>query len=199
MWHGTRFVRILLLSVVSQQTHKRSHTRSSVGSLIVLCTLLSCSYAIAYAVVHYLSHYVGCLGLFSTHYRQLTTEFQCHPRVGLYHMNCSMDPEHRTVLFLYQLTQGVCPQSYGMNVAAMAGLPLSIIDRATTIAAQLESISKLSANAMAVTATPAAETRRRISVAELADLYYMLSVTPSSRHPLIAQRIMESFTKSTLA
>ncbi len=42
------------------------------------------------------------------------------------------------VTFLYNLTNGACPKSYGVNVARLAGLPDEVINRATSFARQLE-------------------------------------------------------------
>lgn len=42
------------------------------------------------------------------------------------------------VTFLYNLTDGACPKSYGVNVARLAGLPDEVVRRATSFAAQLE-------------------------------------------------------------
>ncbi|KAF9968002.1 DNA mismatch repair protein msh6 [Actinomortierella ambigua] len=87
-------------------------------------------YAIAYSVLHELSTRTGCLGLFSTHYGLLTDEFRRDPNVALKHMACQVDQEHREVTFLYKLVEGVSEKSYGMNVAHMAGVPKSIVERA---------------------------------------------------------------------
>jgi DNA mismatch repair protein MSH6 len=42
------------------------------------------------------------------------------------------------VTFLYTLTPGACPKSYGMNVGRLAGLPPSIVSRAAECAARVE-------------------------------------------------------------
>ena len=42
------------------------------------------------------------------------------------------------VTFLYKLTDGGCPKSYGVNVARLAGLPDDIVKRASSFASQLE-------------------------------------------------------------
>ena len=42
------------------------------------------------------------------------------------------------VTFLYKLTGGACPKSYGVNVARLAGLPDNIVTRASSFASQLE-------------------------------------------------------------
>ncbi|KAJ3317692.1 DNA mismatch repair protein msh6 [Blyttiomyces sp. JEL0837] len=95
-------------------------------------------YAIAFAVLHHLITRVGCLGLFSTHYGMLTREFENNALVSLNYMNFVSDEERRDVTFLYKLVQGVCPKSFGMNVALMAGVPNAIVDQADEIAAQFE-------------------------------------------------------------
>ena len=43
-----------------------------------------------------------------------------------------------TVTFLYKLSEGACPKSYGFNAARLAGLLSKIIKRAREIAAKLE-------------------------------------------------------------
>ncbi len=45
--------------------------------------------------------------------------------------------------FLYKLTDGVCPKSYGMNVASMAGIQEKIVDRAEKIAEEFESSQRI--------------------------------------------------------
>lgn len=42
------------------------------------------------------------------------------------------------VTFLYTLTPGACPRSYGMNVGHLAGLPPSVVSRAAECAARVE-------------------------------------------------------------
>jgi DNA mismatch repair protein MSH6 len=100
-------------------------------------------YAIAYSVLHYLATHIGCLGLFSTHYGMLTQEFDKNPNVALKHMSCQVDQHKKEVTFLYKLVPGVCPKSYGMNVANMAGVPREIVDRAEVVAAKFEQSSRL--------------------------------------------------------
>ena len=39
---------------------------------------------------------------------------------------------------MYKLTEGSCPKSYGTNVARLAGLPKTLVDRASLMAATLE-------------------------------------------------------------
>ncbi|RAL37216.1 hypothetical protein DM860_004138 [Cuscuta australis] len=91
-------------------------------------------YAIAYAVFRHLVETVNCRLLFATHYHALTKEFASHPHVILNHMACSFQtgPGNREELvFLYRLASGACPESYGMQVALMAGIPKHVVDSAS--------------------------------------------------------------------
>lgn len=95
-------------------------------------------YAIAYAVFRHLVERVHCRLLFATHYHPLTKEFASHPHVSLQHMacafkaraGCSFDGD-RDIVFLYRLTSGACPESYGLQVALMAGIPKQIVETAS--------------------------------------------------------------------
>jgi len=100
-------------------------------------------YAIAFAVLDELA-LRNCRVLFSTHYHMLTEEFQENPLIALYHMDALVDEESDDVTFLYKMKKGVCPKSYGMKVAQMAGLPQEIRRRAQEKAQEFESISALS-------------------------------------------------------
>lgn len=95
-------------------------------------------YAIALAVLQYLLTHVRCLALFSTHYGLLTKEFEENKLVSLNYMDFASDEANRDVTFLYKLVKGVCPKSFGMNVASMAGVPKSIVDRAELVASKFE-------------------------------------------------------------
>jgi len=88
--------------------------------------------AIASAVLRQLLR-TGCRCLFSTHYHSLVEEFQGQPQVWLGHMACMVeneceeDPTQETITFLYKLTDGACPKSYGFNAARLAGLPSQLV------------------------------------------------------------------------
>uniref|UniRef100_A0ACD5YI65 Uncharacterized protein n=1 Tax=Avena sativa TaxID=4498 RepID=A0ACD5YI65_AVESA len=88
--------------------------------------------AIAASVLDYLVHHVQCLGLFSTHYHRLAVEHE-DSKVSLCHMACEVgigEGGLEEVTFLYRLTAGLCPKSYGVNVARLAGIPASVLQRA---------------------------------------------------------------------
>ncbi|KAF0916096.1 hypothetical protein E2562_000705 [Oryza meyeriana var. granulata] len=101
-------------------------------------------YAIAYAVFRHLVEVVRCRLLFATHYHPLTKEFAAHPHVTLQHMACMLRPTsggngEEELTFLYRLTSGACPESYGLQVATKAGLPRSILGRASVAGQMMRS------------------------------------------------------------
>ena len=105
-------------------------------------------YSIAYATLHHLTNFNLARGLFSTHYHMLGQEMEHYPLIKQQHMACLLSDSNESrdeedVIFLYQITDGSCPKSYGMNVAKMAGLSSVVIDRAKTIATQFEKLNIL--------------------------------------------------------
>ncbi|XP_062194119.1 DNA mismatch repair protein MSH6-like isoform X2 [Phragmites australis] len=95
--------------------------------------------AIAASVLEYLVHHVQCLGLFSTHYHRLAVEHK-DTKVSLCHMACEVGVGGgmEEVTFLYRLTLGSCPKSYGVNVARLAGIPASVLQMANEKSSDFE-------------------------------------------------------------
>ena len=60
----------------------------------------------------------------------LLDEFRAYDGVKLYHMACKANEAQDEVVFLYKFQPGECPQSFGLNVARMAGIPRGVLDRA---------------------------------------------------------------------
>jgi DNA mismatch repair protein MutS len=94
--------------------------------------------AIARAVVEYIHNEprLGCRTLFATHYHELTELEQTLPRVKNYHM-AAVEQEH-SVVFLHELRRGGADRSYGIHVAQLAGIPRTVIRRASELLAELE-------------------------------------------------------------
>lgn len=101
--------------------------------------------AIATAYVKKLTE-LQCRTIFSTHYHTLVENFLGRSDIQLGHMACTVENEgHVTeecVTFLYKLAEGICPKSYGFNVARLAGLPSAIIVRAHELATKMEQTAK---------------------------------------------------------
>ncbi|KAI8643162.1 muts domain V-domain-containing protein [Parasitella parasitica] len=147
-------------------------------------------YAIAYSVLHYLSTHIGCLGMFATHYQTLCKEFERSPEINNMHMGYIMDEDEQNVTFLYKLTTGICEKSFGMNVATMAGIPQSVVTRATKIAEETEIVHR----AKDTTYKMAVDGNEVINMtpAIIADLAYLVS---SKGSKLSTERILNSFQK----
>jgi len=85
--------------------------------------------AIAHAVVKYLVENSGCLAMFATHYHSLLDDWRSEESVKLGHMSCFVDDSEgsQKIAFLYQLANGACPRSFGINVARLANLPEAVL------------------------------------------------------------------------
>ncbi|RLN20472.1 hypothetical protein BBO99_00000598 [Phytophthora kernoviae] len=95
--------------------------------------------AIAYSVVEHLLRDIQCRTMFATHYHSLVEEYTDNKKVSLGHMGCIVDPENdRKVTFLYKLEDGMCPKSYGINVAMLAKLPDEVVECAAKKSEQFE-------------------------------------------------------------
>ncbi len=77
--------------------------------------------------------------LFATHYHELNELSESHERVHNFHV--STKEIGQKVIFLRKLVEGGSNHSFGIHVARMAGMPQSIVERATEILKTLESQS----------------------------------------------------------
>ena len=85
--------------------------------------------SIAWAVSEYLLNALKCKTLFATHYHELTR--LNHPSLQLLCMDVREEADKIT--FLRKIKQGASENSYGIHVASLAGVPQSVIRRATEI------------------------------------------------------------------
>src|SRR5260221_731992 len=94
--------------------------------------------SIAQAVVEHLhdSPRLGCRTLFATHYHELTALAERLKRVSNQRVEVLEDGE--AVRFLHRVVPGGADRSYGIHVAALAGLPSGVIARARQVLGELE-------------------------------------------------------------
>ncbi len=94
--------------------------------------------SIAWAVAEYLHDTPGLCPrtLFATHYHELSDLARTKPRVANAHFEAREWGEE--VVFLRRLVPGGASRSYGIQVARLAGLPRSVIERAREILRNLE-------------------------------------------------------------
>ncbi len=95
--------------------------------------------AIARAVLEYAANtrQLGAKTLFATHYHELTEIEQQLPNVRNY--NIAVKKRGEKMIFLRKIIPGAADQSYGVEVANLAGLPGSVITRARQLLKALES------------------------------------------------------------
>lgn len=92
--------------------------------------------SIAWASVEHLHERSRCRGLFATHYHELTALAARLPR--LRNVSMRVKEYKGDVVFLHQVVAGPADRSYGVAVARLAGLPLSVVVRAGEILKLLE-------------------------------------------------------------
>ena len=131
--------------------------------------------SIARAVAEYThSDKIGAKTLFATHYHELTVledEFE-----GIVNYNIAAKKRDDTITFLRKIVKGSTDDSYGIEVAKLAGLPNSVIKRAKQILSSIEGQS----------AAPVSKIKER---EPLEDTFNMLSQLEDSVNEEVADRI----------
>ncbi len=97
---------------------------------------------IAWAVVEYIADVKKCGAktMFATHYHELTSLEDKMPNVKNY---CIAVKKHgENISFLRKIIRGGADESYGVDVAALAGVKKSVVNRAKEIVATLESFEE---------------------------------------------------------
>ncbi|GAB4437917.1 MAG: DNA mismatch repair protein MutS [Rhodocyclaceae bacterium] len=95
--------------------------------------------ALAGAILRHLIEATGCFTLFSTHYFELTRIAQEHRSCANVHLDAV---EHAgSIVFLHAVEEGPASQSYGIEVAALAGIPPPVIREAKRRLRELENRS----------------------------------------------------------
>ena len=92
--------------------------------------------SIAWAAIEHLHEVNRARGLFATHYHELTALAQRLPR--LTNATVSVKEWNGDVIFLHEIVPGAADRSYGIQVAKLAGLPASVVERAKAVLSQLE-------------------------------------------------------------
>jgi DNA mismatch repair protein MutS len=92
--------------------------------------------SIAWAAIEHLHQTNRCRALFATHFHELTALAAKLPR--LHNATVRVKEWHGEVVFLHEVVAGAADRSYGIQVAKLAGLPASVIERAKVVLASLE-------------------------------------------------------------
>ncbi len=94
--------------------------------------------SIAWAIVEHIHDYAGMhpKTLFATHYHELNEMERNFPRVA--NFNVSVKEINGKIVFLRKLAPGGSEHSFGIHVAKLAGMPRSIVARASKVLERLE-------------------------------------------------------------
>ena len=94
--------------------------------------------SIAWAVIEYIGdkNKVGARTLFSTHYHELT---DLEGKItGVNNYCITVEEKGEDIIFLRKIVRGGANDSYGIQVARLAGIPIQVIERAREILNELE-------------------------------------------------------------
>lgn len=92
--------------------------------------------ALAYACCTYLAQTIQAYTMFSTHYFELTSLPEECPMIRNVHLQARL--QDSGIVFLYKVEEGHASQSYGLDVAALAGLPTEVLQLANHYLKQAE-------------------------------------------------------------
>ena len=92
--------------------------------------------SIAWATLEHLHEVNRCRALFATHYHELTA--LAEKLTGVENATVTVKEWEGDVIFLHEVRKGAADRSYGVQVARLAGLPESVIERARVVLDALE-------------------------------------------------------------
>ncbi len=96
--------------------------------------------ALAQAIIEYIHDVIGAKTFFSTHYHELTNLDKSLNSLRNVHVEANADNFNETgeLIFLHKVLPGATDQSYGINVASLAKIPIEVTIRAKDILSKLE-------------------------------------------------------------
>jgi len=98
--------------------------------------------SIAWATIEHLHQSNRCRTLFATHFHEMTALAAKLKR--LHNATMRVKEWQGDVVFLHEVVAGAADRSYGIQVAKLAGLPPSVIERAKLVLAQIEAEDRTS-------------------------------------------------------
>ncbi len=124
--------------------------------------------SIAWAIVEHIHEHSGMhpKTLFATHYHELNDMEASYPRIANY--NVSVKDIGGKVVFMRKLQRGGSEHSFGIHVARLAGMPKSIVERATQVLHLLEASNRRDDIGKEIT-SPAVEGGMQLSFFQLDD------------------------------
>ena len=108
--------------------------------------------SLAQSILEFLLDSRRSMTLFATHYHELTELSSRYPQLFNVHMRIheKLGANGAEITFLHQLAKGPANKSYGIHVAKLAGLPASVLKRASGILKKLEGGRSFDADQMSL-------------------------------------------------
>ena len=130
---STFMVEILETSaILAQSSHKSLIILDEVGR----GTSTYDGVAIAWSVLEHIHDKIRARCLFAKHYHELTSIEGILPALANY--TIAIEDNEGSILFLHKIIKGAADRSYGVHVAELAGLPKSVIKRASELLKKFE-------------------------------------------------------------
>ena len=92
--------------------------------------------AIAWSVAEYIATKIKARCIFATHYHELNVMTKTYPQIKNYRITISENDGE--IEFLRKIVQGGASKSYGIQVAKMAGLPQSVVNRSKELMTKMQ-------------------------------------------------------------
>jgi DNA mismatch repair protein MutS len=146
--------------------------------------------SIAWAVAEHIHDRLGARTVFATHYHELTELALTRSRVR--NWSVAVKEWQDEVVFLRKLVPGATGRSYGIQVARLAGLPTTVVERAREVLANLE------ANQIDASARPALARSRTESAAAPAGPRQLDLFAPAALPPRVVQ-LLQNVDPDTLS
>ncbi len=151
--------------------------------------------SIAWATLEHLHESNKCRALFATHYHELT---QLSSKLNnLMNATIAVREWEGEIIFLHEVKQGAADRSYGVQVAQLAGLPASVVERARVVLEALEKGDREGSNKaatlfedlplFAATPAPLAQTAKPSEVEDLLNDVLPDELSPKDALALVYQ------------
>ncbi len=140
--------------------------------------------SLAWACAADLANRVGAITLFATHYFELTALAEHYPGIANVHLDAMEHGER--IVFLHRVKPGPADRSYGLHVAALAGIPQPVLQQAK------EQLERLEQRPVAVAGEPPRQDQMNLFVAPGASALAqaMDGIDPETLTPLQALEVL---------